>query len=116
SLVQNAYQQNLTLRVAGTRIMEATYRRRIAGGAMFPQFQELAGSFSANKQSANTVFPTPELWFTNWETGFNARWELDFWGRFRRGIEAADAELDASIENYDDALVLLLGDVAISYM
>ena len=47
--------------------------------------------------------------------GFTASWELDFWGRFRRAIEAADAELDASIENYDDVLVILLADVATSY-
>ena len=42
-------------------------------------------------------------------------WELDFWGRFRRAIEAADANLDASVEAYDDVLVLLLSDVAQSY-
>ena len=43
-------------------------------------------------------------------------WELDFWGRFRRAVEVADAELDASIENYDDVLVLLLAEVASSYV
>ena len=43
-------------------------------------------------------------------------WELDFWGRFRRAIEAADAELDASVENYDDVLVILLSDVASTYV
>jgi NodT family efflux transporter outer membrane factor (OMF) lipoprotein len=41
---------------------------------------------------------------------------LDFWGRFRRAIEAADAELDASVEDYDDVLVILLSDVAASYV
>ena len=116
SLVQNAYQQNLSLRVAGSRILEASYRRRIAAGYMFPQLQDITGSFSANKQSANVALPSPELWFTNWDCGFNATWELDFWGRFRRAIEAADAELDASIENYDNALVLLLAEVSTSYV
>jgi NodT family efflux transporter outer membrane factor (OMF) lipoprotein len=43
-------------------------------------------------------------------------WELDFWGRFRRAIEAADAELDATVENYDDALVLLISEVASTYV
>jgi len=46
--------------------------------------------------------------------GANLAWELDFWGRFRRAIASADARLDASIYNYDDVLVLLLGDVASS--
>ena len=48
--------------------------------------------------------------------GFTASWELDFWGRYRRAIEAADAELDASVENYDDVLVVLLSDVASNYV
>jgi NodT family efflux transporter outer membrane factor (OMF) lipoprotein len=48
--------------------------------------------------------------------GLSMSWELDFWGRFRRGIEAADAELDASVENYDDALVLLISEVASTYV
>ncbi|MCC7083951.1 MAG: efflux transporter outer membrane subunit, partial [Pirellulales bacterium] len=39
-----------------------------------------------------------------------------FWGRFRRAILAADAQLDASIFDYDDVLVTLLGDVAATYI
>jgi NodT family efflux transporter outer membrane factor (OMF) lipoprotein len=40
---------------------------------------------------------------------------MDFWGRFRRGIEAADADLLASIASYDDAMVLLTAQVADIY-
>src|SRR5205807_1136226 len=47
--------------------------------------------------------------------GFNLAWELDFWGRLRRIIESADATLDASIEDYDNALVTLIGNVASTY-
>ena len=43
-------------------------------------------------------------------------WELDFWGRLRRAIESADATLDASIEDYDNALVTLIGNVATTYV
>jgi NodT family efflux transporter outer membrane factor (OMF) lipoprotein len=41
---------------------------------------------------------------------------LDFWGRFRRSVEATNADLDASVENYDDALVLLISEVATTYV
>ena len=116
ALAQNAYQQNLSLRVAGTRILEARYRRQIAASYMFPQLQDVSGSFAALKQSGNIVFSPPALWFSNWESSFNATWELDFWGRFRRAIESADAELDASVENFDDVLVLLLAEVSTSYV
>ena len=55
-------------------------------------------------------------WFSDWDAGLSASWELDFWGRYRRAIEAADAELDASVEDYDDVLVVLLSDVAANYV
>jgi len=53
--------------------------------------------------------------FGLWNYGFNLAWELDFWGRFRRTIEYNTDSLDASVENYDAALVTLLGDVATNY-
>src|SRR5262249_44457783 len=40
----------------------------------------------------------------------------DFWGRFRRDIEAANADLDASVADYDAAVVTLLGDIAANYV
>jgi NodT family efflux transporter outer membrane factor (OMF) lipoprotein len=48
--------------------------------------------------------------------GFNLAWELDFWGRFRRAVEANADLLNASVEDYDAALVTLLGDVATTYV
>ena len=48
--------------------------------------------------------------------GFNLSWELDFWGRFRRAIESNQATLEASVEDYNDVLVTLLGDVATNYV
>lgn len=115
NLVQTANFQNLTLREAGARIMEYRARLRFAQGTMFPQVQEAAGSFMNNRKSANTANVQPNLNFDQWDAGLNANWEIDFWGRYRRGIESADAELDASVENYDDVLVLLLSEVAKAY-
>ncbi len=53
---------------------------------------------------------------SQWNWGFTLAWELDFWGRFRRAVQAADAQLDASIAGYDDVLVTLLADVANNYV
>ncbi|MCI0376354.1 MAG: efflux transporter outer membrane subunit [Gemmataceae bacterium] len=116
NLVATAYDQNLSLRVAGARILAARAQRGIAAGNLFPQLQEAFGSWSRDKFSSKVANPAPDLWSQHWEGGFNASWELDFWGRFRRGIEAADAELDSSIENYDDVLVVLLSDIASNYV
>lgn len=116
SLIETAYQQNLTLRVAGSRILEAQAVRGIAVGSLFPQVQQAFGDYSRIKASDQAVFTAPKQWFSQWDGGFTASWELDIWGRFRRAIEAADAELDVSIENYDDVLVILLSDIATTYV
>jgi NodT family efflux transporter outer membrane factor (OMF) lipoprotein len=116
ALVQTAYQQNLTLREAGARILEARAQLGIARGNLFPQEQFAFGEYSRIKASQNVANPLLSAWFSNWEHGLGGSWELDFWGRYRRAIEAADAELDSSVENYDDVLVILLSDVAANYV
>ncbi|MEN6450010.1 MAG: efflux transporter outer membrane subunit [Thermoguttaceae bacterium] len=116
SLVWCAYQQNLTLRVAGLRIIEARAQRAVVAGELFPQSQQAFGEYSRNALSANGPSGgSPTLHFDDWTLGSSLSWELDFWGRFRRAIESADANLDASVENYDDVLVILISDVAQSY-
>jgi NodT family efflux transporter outer membrane factor (OMF) lipoprotein len=53
---------------------------------------------------------------SDFSTSFNASWELDFWGLFRRNLEAANASLDQSVQNMDQMLVLLLANVAGQYV
>jgi NodT family efflux transporter outer membrane factor (OMF) lipoprotein len=119
SLVEQAYNQNLDLRTAGTRILVARAQRNIAAGNLFPQLQEAFLEYTHNAVSGNVANArTTDIvrFFDNNAVGFNLAWEIDFWGRFRRAVEAADAELDASVENYDDVLVLLISDVASTYI
>jgi NodT family efflux transporter outer membrane factor (OMF) lipoprotein len=116
ALIQTAYGQNLTLREAGARILEARAQLGIARGNIFPQEQFAFGEYSRIKLSQNVANPPLSAWFSEWTFGLSGTWELDFWGRYRRAIEAADAELDASVENYDDVLVILLSDVAANYV
>jgi NodT family efflux transporter outer membrane factor (OMF) lipoprotein len=54
--------------------------------------------------------------FDNFGTSLNLAWELDFWGLFRRNLEAADAGLEQSVENNDEILVQLLANVATQYV
>ncbi len=118
-LVAAASRQNLTLRVAGLRILEARAQLGIAGSELFPQQQAAVAQYNWNKYSDTAypfdIFPIKRD-FDDFQVGFNASWELDFWGRFRRGIEAADASLDARIDGYDNALVLLQAEVAANYI
>jgi NodT family efflux transporter outer membrane factor (OMF) lipoprotein len=117
-LVQTAYQQNLTLREAGFRVLEARATFAIAVGSFFPQTQNLNGDYqriAVSEEVANRQ-AIQERFYSQWDWAFNLAWELDFWGRFRRAIEASCANLDASVESYDDVLVTLVGDVAANYV
>ena len=108
-LIVQSYEQNLNLRpVLATRVLQARAKRGIAVGNLIPQSQDATALYSTG-----TLGEGPgSIGFA----GFNAEWELDLWGRFRRNVETGTAKLDASIENYDDALVTLLSDVATSYV
>jgi NodT family efflux transporter outer membrane factor (OMF) lipoprotein len=107
-LVGRAYQQNLTLREAGYRVLAARAQFGIARGEIFPQTQNATGSYRRIGSGLN--------FFDQWNFGFNLAWELDFWGRFRRAIQAAEDTLDASVFDYDAAIVTLVGDTAADYI
>jgi NodT family efflux transporter outer membrane factor (OMF) lipoprotein len=49
-------------------------------------------------------------------TGLDASWEIDLFGRVRRAVEAARADLDAAREDYGDVLVTLRSEVALAYV
>jgi NodT family efflux transporter outer membrane factor (OMF) lipoprotein len=117
-LVQNAYQQNLSIREAAFRVLQARAELGFVQGRFFPQQQYIDGGFTQQKFSgANASSPfLPSSSFSNWQYGFGLAWELDFWGKYRRSIESAEAHFDSSIEDYDAVLVTLIGDVAQNYV
>ena len=114
-LVETAYRQNLDLRTAATRVLTARAQRGIAVGNLFPQSQTALGTYVHGQVSQNLGLPLPSD-VNIWADGFNASWEIDFWGRFRRSIESANADLEGSVESYGDTLVMLLADVATTYV
>jgi len=111
SLIQTAYQQNLSLQIAGLRVLQARAQLGIVTGDLYPQLQEMSGDYNRVKNPG-----TPSDYFNEGSFGFDAAWELDFWGKFRRGIQSADANLIASIASYDDVLVTLTAEVARTYV
>lgn len=119
-LVDRAYDQNLTLMEAGTRVLKARAMFAQAVGEVYPQTQQLTGvgEYMKLPRSDSTVNPDGAITknFTRVNLGGQAAWELDLWGKFRHGVEAADATYLASIASYDDVLVSLIGDVASDYI
>jgi outer membrane protein TolC len=116
-LVHEAYEQNLSLRAAGLRVIQARAARGIAVGEFFPQEQAIQADYGKVKISDNNRNNPPYHGpFQTAGISFDAAWELDLWGKFRRNIYAADAALLASIAAYDDVLVTLVAEVGLTYV
>ncbi len=117
-LIQTAYQQNLSLRIAGVRVLAARAQLGVAVGSLYPQSQKGAGSLQKERVSETSPLSAPGSPGNFWtsQVGLSASWELDFWGKFRRAVESADASLMAAVADYDSALVSLTGDVASAYI
>jgi NodT family efflux transporter outer membrane factor (OMF) lipoprotein len=115
-LVELAYQQNLSLQVAGLRIVEARAQLAVATGMQWPQLQAAFGSASAvGLTKYQSSFANIKRNYFNYQLGFDAVWELDFWGKYRRGVEAQAAGLLATVADYHSALVSLNAEVARTY-
>jgi NodT family efflux transporter outer membrane factor (OMF) lipoprotein len=117
-LVNEAYRENLDVEVAGLRIIEARAALGIALGNRFPQEQAIRGGAVRTGVSENTAnfLPFGDTRYWNADLGFDVGWELDFWGRFRRGVEAAQADLAASLAGYDASLVTVTAETARAYL
>jgi NodT family efflux transporter outer membrane factor (OMF) lipoprotein len=132
SLVDRATRNNLDLRVATARIVEARAQRGVSGAGLWPEV-DLGGRYTHNRQSRNgigignsggatgaggstTSIPLFSRESNLYQVGFDSTWELDVFGGIRRGIEAANADIQSAIENRRDVLVTLLGDVARNYV
>ena len=118
-LVARAYRDNLTLRQAGVRVLQARAQLGIAVGEVFPQTQQAIGSVeyyrTSDRAATAAAFKGSAAYWQS-QIGAQATWELDFWGRIRRGIESADASLLATLADYDSTLVTLTADVANTYI
>ncbi|WP_115304051.1 efflux transporter outer membrane subunit [Legionella beliardensis] len=115
-LIYKGYHDNLSLQIAGVKVLQARAQLAQSVGELYPQQQALVGNYTYYRIGGSqfqSILPP------NFETaalGFTASWELDFWGKYRRAILANDALFLASLAAYDQALVTLTADIAETYM
>ncbi len=116
ALMEEVLSENLSLQIAGLRVLEARARLGGAEALRLPQLQELSASAAYSRSRQNDgLLPASDNSFGSYSAGLTAGWELDFWGRFQRGIEAADAAFLSSVANQQDLQVLILAQTADLY-
>jgi NodT family efflux transporter outer membrane factor (OMF) lipoprotein len=133
SLIDRAAANNLDLKVAQARLREARAQRGVVAAGYYPTV-DANGSYRRSRSSENAfnfnqapgatdggaaafgAFNPPGSETDLFQTGFDASWEIDVFGKVRRDVEAADADVDAQIENERDQLVSLFAEVARNYL
>ncbi len=119
-LIDRALEANLDLKEAKARVLEARALRGISAADEFPSV-DANGQYSRSRNSDRGVgqraggASQDTGGIDNFQVGFDASWELDFFGRVRRNVEASDAGLQGSIESLRDVRVTLVADVALAY-
>jgi NodT family efflux transporter outer membrane factor (OMF) lipoprotein len=134
SLIERSRASNLDVRGAILRITEARAERDVSSGALWPSLSANA-SYTRERLSDTTAtgglftqFNTSDIHipgvpsitvpnpYNQYQLGLSASWELDLFGRVRRSVEAANADLRASVEDQHAVLISLDGDVARAYV
>ncbi len=116
-LVELAAATNQDLRIATAHVLEARALRMGAAADLFPVANANAGyNKSLTSQDASAVPLTRQQRTSSlYNAGFDATWELDFFGHVRRSIQADTADVAATIAARQDVLVTLISEVARNY-
>lgn len=113
-LIAIAESRNLDLRIAESRIRESRALYGIAAADLFPTATTTGDAYfnDGSRTSAGTV-SSPSEYYT---ATLDLAWEVDVWGRVRRGVQAAEFTVAEAVENRRDALVTIRAEVARSYL
>jgi multidrug efflux system outer membrane protein len=114
-LIRTALQQNLDLRIAATRILQAQAQFGFTRADQFPTVD--AGAGASRSRAARSVVPVARAPYQSRDFQLTAAvaWEIDFWGKYRRATEAAQASLLASEWGRRAVAASLVSQVASAY-
>lgn len=127
SLIEEAGRSNLDVKVAEARIREARAQIQIAQSAFWPTvnssaaYTRIRASQSLTNKSSGggagaSAAPKPSAYSNLYQLGFDSSWEIDVFGGTRRTVEAAQDDLEATIEGQRAVQVSLFGEVASNYI
>ena len=112
-LIRTALKQNYDVRIAVARILQAQSQVTIARAPIFPTVDgSVTGPYNAYTGSER---PLPDSTFQP-QAGFDVAWEMDIWGKYRRGTEAAQAQLLASEDFRYGVIATLVAEVGQAYL
>jgi outer membrane protein, multidrug efflux system len=116
SLIDDALAHNKDLSVAEANLQAARAVRRLTGFDQYPTVT-LDGGYTHNLDAQQELpgFDQRQREFNTAQGGFDALWDLDLFGRVRRNVEAARADVGVSVATLQDARVSVIAEVARDY-
>jgi multidrug efflux system outer membrane protein len=119
-----AVAQNQNLQAAVARVDQARARARLQGASFFPQLTLNPAYTRTQVTKDNPTFakiPIPGILqryepYNSFSVPLDLSYEIDIWGRVRRSFEAAQAQAQASVADYQNILLTLNSDVAVEYL
>jgi outer membrane protein TolC len=108
TLIKKAYKQNLDIKTAAIRILQSRAALGISEALIYPQVQKLSGNLASTYKKSHTI--------NSAGLAFDIGWEIDFWGKYARGIEASQANLYLSVASYREILTTVVAEVARNYI
>ena len=121
-LVRLAEQRNLDLRSAVSSIREARDQYGIAAADLFPNVTlDTSADYTGGSQRTpelEVVGGLPQIDYSDqaYNMGLDLGWEVDLWGKVRRSMQSAQADVAMSIEDWRDVLITVRAEVAQSYI
>jgi multidrug efflux pump len=113
-LESQALGANQTLKAAIARVDQARATARVARADLLPSLN-LDPSYNRQRYSPNQAPSYGPLTANTWQTPLDLSYEIDLWGRVRRGFESARADAQGSLAAFDNVLLTLQADVAENY-
>jgi NodT family efflux transporter outer membrane factor (OMF) lipoprotein len=120
ALIREAASSNLDIRVAQSRVREERAMRGVTRSGLFPQLNA-NGDYSRTRFSGNTLAGQQllasgeSLENNSFAAGLDLNWEIDVFGGTRRAVEAAQADLEASVESGRAVRISILAETGLSY-
>jgi len=111
-MIRTALTQNYDVRIAAERILEAQAQLGITRSRQFPS---ISAGAAASEQRTPAQSVLPAITTNTEQISGSASWELDFWGKFRRGTEASRASLVASEWARQEVISTLVSNLASAY-
>jgi NodT family efflux transporter outer membrane factor (OMF) lipoprotein len=119
SLVARAAKSNLDVRTASSRLDQSRVLRQVTGSQQYPGVST-GSSYQRDRSSQNGLLDPSNLNgkspYEVWTATLDASWEIDLWGRVRRNVEAADADIQLTSAQRDGVLLSIAAETATDYI